>query len=68
MDGYETTRAIRNEELRMKNSKNPHPQSFIPHCKIITVTASSFEEEQAMVLSAGCDGFFTETVHNHRGV
>ncbi|MCP4172360.1 MAG: response regulator, partial [Fuerstiella sp.] len=40
MDGYEATKRIKNEELRMKNSKIPHSQLVIPNCTIIAVTAN----------------------------
>jgi CheY-like chemotaxis protein len=43
MDGYQATRIIRESEG--------------PETKIIAVSASAFEEEQARVLEAGCDDF-----------
>ncbi len=64
MDGYEATKKIREAE----------EQSPIP---IIAVTASSFEEEQAVVLSAGCndslrkpftDAEVFDMLHKHLGV
>jgi CheY-like chemotaxis protein len=54
-----------------------HPASSIQHPVIIAVTASSYEEERAGVLSAGCDDYlrkpFTEAemfemLHKHLGV
>jgi len=44
MDGYEATRQIRASAKGQATA-------------IIALTASAFEEEQAVVLSAGCDGF-----------
>lgn len=48
MDGYEATRQIRTLE-RSNPDQTP--------TKIIALTASAYEEERAMVLSAGCDDF-----------
>ncbi|HIK39247.1 hybrid sensor histidine kinase/response regulator [Thermoleptolyngbya sp. M55_K2018_002] len=48
MDGYEATRQIRALE---RNNPDQTPT------KIIALTASAYEEERAMVLSAGCDDF-----------
>jgi signal transduction histidine kinase len=68
LNGYEATKRIKSE---------------IPHSKpevqtvIIAVTASSFEEEQAVILSAGCDDFLRkpfreaevfDLLHKHLGV
>jgi two-component system sensor histidine kinase/response regulator len=51
MDGYEATKAIRNEELRMKNegitAKHQTP--------IVALTASSFAEQREEILRTGCD-------------
>ncbi|MCP4717501.1 MAG: response regulator, partial [Deltaproteobacteria bacterium] len=49
IDGYETARRIRNDELEMINSPL--------HTLIIAVTAVSFEEERWAALAAGCDDF-----------
>ncbi len=57
MEGLEVTKKIRNEELRVRNSKIPHSQFPVPNCKIIAVTAGSFEEERTKALSNGCDDF-----------
>jgi len=51
LDGYEATKRITHEELRMKD------EGLERKTIIIAVTASSFEEERAVVLSAGCDDF-----------
>jgi len=68
MGGYEATKHIKSET---RNSKSEI------QTVIIAVTASSFEEEQAVVLSAGCDDFlrkpFKESdifdlMHKHLGV
>lgn len=48
MDGYEATRQIRTLE-RSNPDQTP--------TKIIALTTSAYEEERAMVLSAGCDDF-----------
>jgi signal transduction histidine kinase/DNA-binding response OmpR family regulator len=67
MDGYEATKQIKSE-IRNSNSKI--------QTVIIGVTASSFEEEQAIVLSAGCDDFLRkpfqeaeifDLLHKHLG-
>ncbi len=66
LDGYEATKRIRNEELRMKDEESgmrnpqssiPNSQFVIPHCKIIAITASVFEEQRAEALKIGCDDF-----------
>ena len=44
MDGYEATKVIKN-----------HPQG--QETKIIALTASAFEEERSIIISAGCDDF-----------
>ncbi len=55
----------------------PHFQFFIPHCKIIALTAHAFEENRMGVLEAGCDDFvrkpFQEAeifdmLHKHLGM
>ncbi len=73
MDGYEATRRIKIEELRMqREKKSDHLETII-----IVVTASSFEEERSVVLSCGCDDFlrkpFTDAeifkmLHKHLGL
>jgi len=83
MDGREATRRIREREKdeggRMRDESGissliPHPSAFT---KIIALTASSFEEERAEVLAAGCDDFLRkpfdeahlfELIHKHLGV
>jgi CheY-like chemotaxis protein len=73
MDGYEATRRIREAEeqkLRRADGKpTPRPflegnqssifnlQSSIHHVPIIALTASAFEEQRSVVLTAGCDDF-----------
>ncbi len=77
MDGYEATKRIRNEELRMKNSNIPNSQFLIPHCKIIALTASVLDEDRELAISKGFDDFlhkpFREAelfdlIHKHLGV
>lgn len=48
MDGYETTRIIRDRETLETDRKR---------VAIVAVTASAFESEKADVLAAGCDDF-----------
>jgi len=68
LDGYEATKHIKSEILNSKSEI----QTII-----IAVTASSFEEEHAVVISAGCDGFLRkpfreaeifEMISQHLGV
>jgi PAS domain S-box-containing protein len=79
MDGYEVTRRIRNEELRMKNkdkSEIRNPKSEIQTI-IIALTSSSFEDEQTVALSTGFNDLLRkpfremdifEIMHKHLGV
>ncbi|MBD3307716.1 response regulator [candidate division KSB3 bacterium] len=60
LDGYDATRKIR--KLETRNSSSAHPVSRIQfpgssHVPIIAVTASVFEEEKTIALSAGYDDF-----------
>ena len=83
MDGYETTRQIRDRELtrdrqksmeeeskgggkhnskasshKVSSHRNTAPPTAIQtRTKIIALTASAFDEEQAAILACGCDGF-----------
>ncbi|MDM8544161.1 transporter substrate-binding domain-containing protein [Desulfococcaceae bacterium HSG9] len=52
MDGYEAVRKIRDAELKIKNEK-----SEFRHTAVIAVSASADEEERAVAISKGCDGF-----------
>lgn len=56
MDGYEATRQIKAKERERRESRD---QSKIDTqaTVIIALTASAFEEERHLVLSAGCDDF-----------
>ncbi len=71
MDGYEATKSMKHEELRMKNEGRGRKTI------IIAVTASSFEEERIGVLESGCDDFLRkpfkeadifDIMHKHLGV
>lgn len=48
MNGYETTRRIREQEARLGNPKAT---------RILALTASAFEEQRKEILAAGCDDF-----------
>jgi PAS domain S-box-containing protein len=70
MDGYETTKRIR--ELETRNMQHATRNTVI-----IALTASSLEEEREIVLSAGCDDFIRkpfreaeifEIMHQHLGI
>lgn len=52
MDGYEATKYIKNKQKDISNSEKIPPDTVI-----IAVTASTFEEEKAIVLQAGCNEF-----------
>ncbi|MDM8544088.1 two-component regulator propeller domain-containing protein [Desulfococcaceae bacterium HSG9] len=63
MDGYEATGRIRNAESEIRNGKSETAASHsIPHCKIIAVTANTYEDERAAALSAGCDDFVRKPI------
>ncbi len=75
-DGYEATKRIRNEELRIKNGAAP-PKHQTPNTRIIVLNASSYEEERSVALSKGCDDFLRkpfraaeifDLLHKHLGV
>ncbi len=63
MGGYEAAKTIRNEELKIKNAERDsqssisNSQFLIPHCKIIALSASGFEDERTVALTEGCDDF-----------
>ncbi|NET36110.1 MAG: response regulator, partial [Cyanothece sp. SIO1E1] len=57
MDGYEATRQIRAIETSPAMSLSPAISALHARTIIIALTASAFEEERAIVLSAGCDDF-----------
>jgi CheY-like chemotaxis protein len=83
LDGYEATKRIRNEELKMRHAQDAVSNSsfLLPHTSfktiIIAVTAVSLEEERAKVFAAGCDDVIYkpfrerevfERLHKHLGV
>jgi signal transduction histidine kinase/CheY-like chemotaxis protein len=60
MDGYEATKRIRKLDTGywILDTGDQHPAPSTQHRTIIiAVTASSFDEEQAIALSTGCDDF-----------
>ncbi|MEG4030115.1 MULTISPECIES: AAA family ATPase [unclassified Microcoleus] len=62
MDGYEATKQIKEGNHRgIAPTENEDFVGVVPPClrqtAIVAITASSFEEEKAMVLSIGCDDF-----------
>ncbi len=77
MDGYEATKKIRDEELRLVLSDVEGMKNSEDRVPIIGITASTLEEQRVVVLSTGCDDFvskpFRETdifdmMHKHLGV
>ena len=61
MGGYEATEVIRHEELSMKNTESGNPP--LPHCSIIALSASSFEDDREIALLKGCDDFVRKPFH-----
>lgn len=59
MDGCEATREIRKREGEREIPQSPLTKDPVPnpYTVIIAITASSFEEEKAVILAAGCDDF-----------
>ncbi len=51
LDGYEATKRIKHEELRMKDDGSGR------NTIVIVVTAGSFEEERTRIFSTGCDDY-----------
>ena len=79
MDGYEATKRIRKAEggRRKEAQSEFRISNFEFHTAIIAVTASSFDEERATLLAAGCDDFLRkpfreekvfDLLHKHLGV
>lgn len=56
MDGYETTKEIRRIESKIWQNRDQLPISHYPTV-IIAITASTFEEEQSTIVTAGCNDF-----------
>lgn len=66
MDGYETAAAIRKEEVRRQGCNGDTAvttASALSHVPIVALTASTFEEDRANMLSAGCDDFIRKPFH-----
>ncbi|MEG4531701.1 AAA family ATPase [Microcoleus sp. D2_18a_D3] len=82
MDGYEATKQIKEGNHRgIAPTENEDFVGVVPPClpqtAIIAITASSFEEEKAVILSTGCDDFIRkpfreanifDALHKHIGV
>ncbi|MEG3853908.1 AAA family ATPase [Microcoleus sp. Z1_C4] len=82
MDGYEATKQIKEGNHRgIAPTENDDFVGVVPPClpqtAIVAITASSFEEEKAVVLSTGCDDFIRkpfreanifDILHKHIGV
>ncbi|MEG4224706.1 AAA family ATPase [Microcoleus sp. N9_B2] len=82
MDGYEATKQIKEGNHRgIAPTENDDFVGVVPPClpqtAIIAITASSFEEEKAVILSTGCDDFVRkpfreanifDVLHKHIGV
>ncbi|MEG5031835.1 AAA family ATPase [Microcoleus sp. AT3-D2] len=82
MDGYEATKQIKEGNHRgIAPTENEDFVGVVPPClpqtAIVAITASSFEEEKAVVLSTGCDDFIRkpfreanifDILHKHIGV
>jgi PAS domain S-box-containing protein len=56
MDGYEATKYIKARKQESQQTQE-NLSSHNPNTVIIALTASAFEDDQQMVLSAGCDDF-----------
>lgn len=54
MDGYEATKEIKAREKKRRRKAGINTLDSV---KIISLTASAFEEERTVVLSVGCDDF-----------
>jgi len=65
LDGYEATRRIRNDESGMMNDERNSLLSSVPHCTIIALTASAFEEQRTEALESGCDDFVRKPLNEH---
>ncbi|RMH74736.1 MAG: response regulator [Cyanobacteria bacterium J007] len=56
MDGYEATRAIREQEANGENPERRSPETG-DRTTIFALTASTFTEQRQVILAAGCDDF-----------
>ncbi len=60
MDGYEATKKIRNEELRLVLSDVEGMKNSEDRVPIISITASTLEEQRIVVLLTGCYDFVSK--------
>jgi signal transduction histidine kinase len=56
MNGYETTKEIRLKENKVWQNRDGFTTPHSPTV-IIAITASTFEEEESIIVAAGCDDF-----------
>jgi PAS domain S-box-containing protein len=60
MDGYEATRQIRNLEICHQSTSLPALDAAPTSPIIIALTASTFDEQQARAMAAGCNDFLAK--------
>ena len=62
LDGFESTRKIRNYESRMRQSPSSAPVLPV-HTPIIAITAKAFVNDKKKCLNAGCDDFIPKPLN-----
>jgi two-component system sensor histidine kinase/response regulator len=63
MDGFETTRLIRERETAARaEQQTPHPSSRTPHIPIIAVTANAMQGDREHCLAAGMDDYLSKPI------